>query len=340
MSEKKRKRESKKELSKTASSNQSQQQSIPRGSSSENSKKKTTKLPTSDSTSYSIVTRSKSRQNLQTGSTSSSSSSSSSFDSRNERPSKKMKKSPVPTSSDRTSRGKDRKEIERALTAPEKELEKVLGLNTQDLADLIEDEDDQEELVQRSSSSSQAEHIPQQQRGRDLLLVNLDRLAWLLQENTKSCSSVCLINKKLLLSDNHIHQGSQENSKIVEYKKAILDYFTYVAEGIDTGQLKEKRTELLKRILEAKIKGESIGYLKPIGKESKDQIIDILLKSVADNFDEADIRTEKMRQNMINKCEPVLRKVLHAETQFYATVGLCIKTICRRTFSQAAARAR
>ena len=160
------------------------------------------------------------------------------------------------------------------------------------------------------------------------LLVNLDRLAWLLQKNTKSCASVCLINNKLLCSDNSINSGSTKKSDVVKYQFAVLNYIVLVANGNSRKKIKKERAILLRKIFEAKIKGEERGYLNHISKPVKKQIYDRLI-NVANNTFDSTMTTVKLQKHLFGKVNSILANLSSFEPKTYAAVGLCLKAVCR-----------
>ncbi|MBY0378555.1 MAG: hypothetical protein K2Q33_08340, partial [Gammaproteobacteria bacterium] len=115
-----------------------------------------------------------------------------------------------------------------------------------------------------SSEEKNTSDIPQLIRKRTpySFLTCLNDLAWLFESETASCSSVCLINQRFLISDNLFCQEIREDLKgkdtlKIAHVKRILKYLSHII--TEKNPSERKRQLFMKELCLQKFKGEEKG---------------------------------------------------------------------------------
>lgn len=116
----------------------------------------------------------------------------------------------------------------------------------------------------------------------------LNRLAWLMQRSSKSCTAVGLINDKLLIADNDIYQGTEPDNEALTFIREIMDYFSFFVANPNNkdkaAEISAKRKIIFQFIFDKKFSGEEKGYLKP-ATEYKEEIVKNLVIILEATFD-------------------------------------------------------
>lgn len=165
---------------------------------------------------------------------------------------------------------------------------------------------------------------------RNHLLKNLNRLAWLLNHNTKSCTAVSLANYKLLITDNDISESTGENNQNISYINTILVKLSKLANNSRNESFYGLFVDLFVFIFEGKFKGEETGYLSSIKGDYKEEIKQRFIHFIkSDHFKKSFDNIAAMKEYVMRMMFPLLKEVKHSEQKVHTAIGLGISIIWR-----------
>lgn len=165
---------------------------------------------------------------------------------------------------------------------------------------------------------------------RNQLLKNLNRLAWLLNHNTKSCTAVSLVNYKLLITDNDISESTGENNQNISYINTILVKLSKLANNSRNKSFYDLFVDLFVFIFEGKFKGEETGYLSSIKGDYKEKIQQRFIDFIkSDHFKKSFDNIAAMKEYVMRMMFSLLKEVKHSEQKVHTAIGLGIAIIWR-----------
>jgi|GEM_PF-5290331 len=109
-----------------------------------------------------------------------------------------------------------------------------------------------------------------------------DNLARLLETDSTGCTAACLINNKILISDNEFKTSEEvESTRRFQQIEKVLEYF----QAYEGDKSTDEHKNIFKEICQNKIKGEERGYLKLLTEEDINMLTNIFLESPKDQQD-------------------------------------------------------
>ncbi len=123
---------------------------------------------------------------------------------------------------------------------------------------------------------------------------HLDTLAELLELSSASCTSICLINKQLLITDNQILAGAKENSNHIDHIQNVIKYLS-AASSLENKTYPNEIKGMIADICIRKFKAKRVGRNNAINSLNDEQ-----LKKLADILAEAALNYDGEKRRCIS----------------------------------------